>query len=536
MDLTDMVQPGMTYSRILAISAGALLVSAACSSSDAPNVVTGSLSPIHAEPDTENGGRFVDAEGREVMFSGINVNSYGEYWQWDPEIAPTFPFGEEDVDRFESIGWNAVRLLLTWSRVEPTPGEYDEAYLDEIEDAVRLIESRGLYTIIDFHQDAWGPSLSAREDENCPEGYYEAVGWDGAPEWATQDNDASRCIEDHPVWGEREFSPAVIQAFLSFWEDREGPGGVGIQTRFHTMLRHVARRFSKFDCVLGYDPMNEPNALSETVATGVAPEIGEQSAELEAFYERALEAIREGERLANSPNRLMLFEPSFEWVQLGPNSVIPVFEHDGQTVYSPHIYQEGIDPGTLDDAVFERVHEEAAMNGGVPVLTGEWGTQPQRATDPEDDYFERHQGLQDRYRVSATQWLWRAACGDPHYARDPYEGVDPTFWGYYDIDCPSNETIGFREDYAAVVRRPLMRAAPGRIASILWDYENDRYTASGTMATPGQKLLLFLHEEIDASQLTLTGLETPELEKAIGPGEIWSAITTAEDWTIEVTF
>ena len=36
-----------------------------------------------------------------------------------------------------------MRLILSWSRVEPSPGEYDEAYLDEVEAAVRLLESRG---------------------------------------------------------------------------------------------------------------------------------------------------------------------------------------------------------------------------------------------------------------------------------------------------------------------------------------------------------------------------------------------------------
>jgi len=40
-----------------------------------------------------------------------------------------------------------VRLLLSWSRVEPRPGAYDEAYLDEVEVFARMLERRGVYSI-----------------------------------------------------------------------------------------------------------------------------------------------------------------------------------------------------------------------------------------------------------------------------------------------------------------------------------------------------------------------------------------------------
>lgn len=265
----------MTYANVRKLILIATLTLAACSSSEqTPNVVTGPLSALHAELDVDNGGRIVDAEGREVMLSGANINSLGEYWQFDPDMAPVFPFGEEDADRMASIGWNAVRLLITWSRVEPSPGEYDEAYLDEVETAVRLLESREIYTIIDLHQDAWDISLAAREDEDCGQEASPAIGWDGAPAWAALDKGAPRCVPSNPLINTREFSPAVLQAFLSFWEDAEGPGGVGIQTRFHAMLSHVAARFAKFDSVLGYDPMNEPNAWSEIILDVAAPELG----------------------------------------------------------------------------------------------------------------------------------------------------------------------------------------------------------------------------------------------------------------------
>ena len=48
------------------------------------------------------------------------------------------------------------------------------------EDAARLLARYGIWSIVDFHQDAWGPTLAARPGEICPAGQDPAFGWDGA--------------------------------------------------------------------------------------------------------------------------------------------------------------------------------------------------------------------------------------------------------------------------------------------------------------------------------------------------------------------
>lgn len=501
-------------------------------------VVPERLSPIHAELDPLNGGRFVDGEGREVLFSGVNVNSYGEYWQFDPDSPPVLPFTEVDMDLIQGMGWNVVRLLLTWSRVEPVPGEYDEGYLDTIEAVIRQLESRGIYTMIDLHQDAWGPHTVARDDENCPEGTIPASGWDGAPEWATLDQGAPRCYPDHPLLGEREFSPAVMLAFLSFWQDTEGPGGIGIQTRYHAMLTRLAKRFSPLDAVMGYDVMNEPNAWNAEILAAALPgqQLDGQAAYLSNFYEKALKAIRKGEEEAGSPTRLVIIEPSPDWQLSRPGVSVPQFEHDGQIAYSPHIYQGGIVPVPLDEEPFQRARSEAAAYGGIPILTGEWGSSPARALDPEDDYFERSYAYQDQFRIGGTLWLWHVACGDPHFAKKPYQGIDPTFWGFYDMECPGNKVLGFRDDYANALRRPLLRAAPGKIASVHWNYKDGNFSAAGKAASRGQKLLFFTHKALDSSAVTLNGLQNLTKVKTLAPGQIWSATTTGDSWALKVKF
>ena len=159
-----------------------------------------------------------------------------------------------------------MRLLVSWSRVEPQPGQYDEAYLDRVSDAVRLLARYGIWSIVDFHQDAWGPTLAARPGEICPAGQDPAFGWDGAPGWATLDGGAPRC----DIAGVRELSPAVRAAFIAFWTNQPGPGGVGIRTRYADMVGHVAARFAHEPAVAGYDLMNEPNAFGPPELQGLS--------------------------------------------------------------------------------------------------------------------------------------------------------------------------------------------------------------------------------------------------------------------------
>ena len=445
------------------------------------------------------------------------------------------PIVEEELDLFAGLGWNVVRLLLTWSRVEPEPGVYDEAYLDEVEAAVLLFQERGIYTLIDLHQDAWGPTLAAPEDVDCAEGSYAAVGWDGAPGWATLDGDASRCIQEG-TFGLREFSPAVVASFLAFWQDADGPGGVGIQTRYHAMLGHLAARFSPYDSVVGYDVMNEPNAWSDLTLAVAAPgqDLEDQTEALGDFYELALLTITGAENEALAPHRLFFFEPSPDWSVSPDLAVLPWFAHEGQVVYAPHIYQGGISPGDLDAYDFEQALDDARSFAGAPVLTGEWGTGPTRATDPDDDYFERHLDLQDEFGVGSALWQFRVGCGDPHAAFHPPVGVDPGMWGLFDVDCPSNETVGFREGFAEVLRRPFLRTAPGTTEAAGWDRAAGVFSASGTDATSEQGLLLYLPVPVAIDTIDATGLIGLTTAEVQGPGQLWTATATGGAWQLSV--
>jgi endoglycosylceramidase len=465
-----------------------LLLAAACGGSSAPD---SGMPLLRAEPDAIEGGRIVDRDGREVILRGVNMNSFVDYWSGN-DFPTTFPFTEGDADRMALVGWNVVRLLMSWSRVEPAPGVYDEAYLDEIAAAVAMLERRGIYSLLDMHQDAWTANLAARPDEDCPEIFPPAIGWDGAPDWATFDEGKPRCVPG----GFRDLTQAVTFSWRAFFRNEEGPGGIGIRTRYARMLGHVAERFAGSTAIAGYDVMNEPGVYSDVELEGLV-----------AMYADAIVEIRAGERRAGAPSHIVFFEPSILWVAAPPD-----FVRDENIGYAPHIYEGGFDNGPITRGPFERALGEAAQFGGTPVLVGEWGANPDRAGADGDGYFRDHQALQDEFGFSATLWTWRESCGDPHKVRDT--GV-PIPWGEFEVDCRTNEILGERSILFADLTRAYARFSPGRISEMVYGPDSGRFEVLGGAAKRGQVLEVFyplsLHGRPDVSVVGLGEVELVEV-------------------------
>src|SRR6476659_11324386 len=83
--------------------------------------------------------------GAQVLLRGVNVNQLGEYFQADPTLPSTVPLTEDDFHDIARLGFNSVRLIVSWSKLEPTPGAYNEAYVAEIKQAVRWAAAYRLY-------------------------------------------------------------------------------------------------------------------------------------------------------------------------------------------------------------------------------------------------------------------------------------------------------------------------------------------------------------------------------------------------------
>lgn len=488
-----------------------------------PNGPVGStrtLPRLRARVDPVNGGRIVDDHNREVVLRGVNVNALVDYWKGSNRFPTVFPLAEDDPATMAGLGFNAVRLLLSWSKVEPEPGRYDESYLRRASAVVDRLSKVGIYSIIDLHQDAWGPTLAAPEGTICPAGSSPALGWDGAPGWATLDRGAARCAPG----GTRELSAAVRAAWMSFFADGAGPGGVGVQSRYVSMLGHVAGFFSGADAVAGLDVMNEPNAFGD-----------DEQARLSAFYAKALSRIRAAEADAGGGRHLVLFEPSALWSTLGKGAP-PNFAHDDDIVYAPHIYTGGFTNGPITADAFAPAIEEAKAWGGVPVLTGEWGADPDRAADPSDGYFDEHLDLQDEFGVSSTLWTWRESCGDPHKIGSLRAGDVPTVWGLFEVDCRTNAVAGVRRPLADALRRGFVRFAPGRLRSHTWARATKELRAAGEGASPGVELVAWYPCRSGTTPMASAGGGLRDVRSTSGSaGCIVSATTTGRSWSLRVS-
>ena len=193
------------------------------------------LPDLHAEPDAENGGRIVDAEGREVLLRGVNVNALAEYWQYG-ELPDRLPVHRGRCRSMAAIGWNAVRLLLSWSRVEPAPGVYDDAYLEQVaRRRARCSPRRGIYSILDLHQDAWGADARGAAGRGVRAARRAGLRLGRRARMG----DARRRRAALPAGGIRELSPAVTASFAAFFDRR---GGRRRRRHPHALRRHARAR------------------------------------------------------------------------------------------------------------------------------------------------------------------------------------------------------------------------------------------------------------------------------------------------------
>jgi endoglycosylceramidase len=449
------------------------LASGACSASDKPSASSShqsggqpadaarTLLPVHVERGDRP--RFVDESGREVLLRGVNVNALGEYFQADPKLPPTIPLSSDDWAQMASLGFDAVRLIVSWSLLEPQRGAFDQKYVSRIRDAVNTAKANGIYVILDMHQDAWGMNIATPHGTTCPQGLEPAIGWDGAPAWATITDGADTCRQP----GNRESAPAVQTAFRSFYDNRDG-----IRTELEQTWGRLAREFAGEPAVAGYDLLNEPNA------------VGDLQVELPkytAFVNDAIDAIRTGETAGNGFHHIAFVEPIVLFPL--PNTVPePGFSTDPDLAFAPHQYWESIVDILTIEQGFD-ASRDAAAKLGMPYWVGEYGWW---STSPSDmAELHRYGRAEDAAFAGSSWWQWRQACGDPHSIGVP-GGVPADQYHLHTLLCPSDNDQGITQPYATVLSRTYPRATPGHLTELTSDPDARTAHIAGNRTGAGQ--------------------------------------------------
>jgi hypothetical protein len=142
-----------------------------------------------------------------------------------------------------ALGFNSVRLPLSWSLLEPDRGRFNEQYVDRVAQVVDWARALGIYVIIDMHQNAYSRYVGTPQG-----GVGDLRNYTGAPAWATFTDG----FPSH-AYGQREVNPAVLEADTNFWYDRSG-----IQDEYIAAVAFLAKRFEDDSTVAGYSVFNEP--------------------------------------------------------------------------------------------------------------------------------------------------------------------------------------------------------------------------------------------------------------------------------------
>ncbi len=94
------------------------------------------------------------------QFEGGNVHNQWHEWESRGRIRSGDACGaacnwwlmaEEDLDRAQSLGLNALRISVEWSRLEPKPGRWDKHALRRYREILKAIRSRGMRVFVALH-------------------------------------------------------------------------------------------------------------------------------------------------------------------------------------------------------------------------------------------------------------------------------------------------------------------------------------------------------------------------------------------------
>jgi endoglycosylceramidase len=460
----------------IVFAAGALFAgpatAAETSAATATSAATGatpSLLPLHSVRGSD--ARIADSAGRQVLLRGVDVDALGQYYQQYPQDPAVLPLTQADFQEMAELGFNVVRLVLSWSELEPTRGSFNMAYVARIRQAVNWAAANGIYVVLDMHQDAWGIGVMSSPQKQCPALSSPAVGYDGAPAWATYTDGMSTCA----IAGTRELSLADETAWQDFYSDH-----AGIQDQLIGTWAKLAEQFAADPAVAGYDLLNEPDpGLTFNEATGG----------LGQFYSRALAAIRIAEqRVPGGFSHIAFFEPGVEWSLLG-TTLTPQgsFTSDPNIVFAPHLYGGSLAVTSVGQGFqFARA---AAHGYGTTVWAGEYGWYSVPVSENAADIAEFARD-EDANLWGGAWWQWKQACGSPSTIGSFGQKLPAVTDSLVEVKCSGsqlqrgpNATQTLAQIPAttrAWIGRATVHAAPGILQTLASDAMNHSFSVTGS--------------------------------------------------------
>lgn len=226
----------------------------------------------------KGGSWFRDEEKRYVLFRGVNFGSRSKL----PPYLPIAPLDVHDIskldlkneiesvksglDLLKNLGFNIIRLLVSWKAIEPRPNSNLEEllpegrkYLEYMKIIIDELHARNLYVILDFHQDIAN----------------EVYGGDGFPDWAIaideeHEKPKAPTKPDKKWQFKYMINKSLKETLKSFWENDltnldEGLKNYPVRTHLEKTIGQTVKFFKSLNGGLGHpailavEPFNEPH-------------------------------------------------------------------------------------------------------------------------------------------------------------------------------------------------------------------------------------------------------------------------------------
>jgi hypothetical protein len=221
---------------------------------------------------------FHDPEGRYILFRGVNFGSRSKL----PPYLPIAPLGGDTIDQsrlkeeiesvkteldlLKKLGFNIIRLLISWKAIEPKPNPdlnelmtEGQEYLTLMNQIIDELYRRDLYILLDFHQDI----------------AHEVYGGDGFPDWALAIDEEhkrpkSSNLKDRKWQTAYLINKLVRHTLTSFWKNdltnREfGLKNFPVRTHLEKSIGQTVKFFKSLNesrghpAILAVEPFNEPH-------------------------------------------------------------------------------------------------------------------------------------------------------------------------------------------------------------------------------------------------------------------------------------
>jgi len=262
---------------------------------------------------------FHDTEGRYLIFRGVNLASRSKLPPYLP-IAPLhmkridesalkqeIELVKSELDLLKKLGFNIIRLLISWKGIEPKPNpnlneimSEGQKYLYLVNQIIDALYSRDLYIILDFHQDI----------------AHEVYGGDGFPDWALAiDEEHKRPmasnLKDRKWQMAYMINKLVKHTLASFWKNDLSNTELSLQnfpvrTHLEKTIGQTVNFFKSIShgghpAILGIEPFNEPHPAG-------IPADQFESTFLYQYYQNVESEIRKFD------DKIFLFlEPRVDW-------------------------------------------------------------------------------------------------------------------------------------------------------------------------------------------------------------------------------